>query len=121
MSVEKEVVDLIKTADMTDIVRLLVKHAGMRRIIEELIDGLEGYTDDYVVQLKDGLQTAFDNYEARYEQEDETAGLCVECHVSEPMDGKNMCCTCYFGDNIGTACEYPCPFPDCENYDENVG
>lgn len=113
MSLDNEIAVLIKTAGMTDIVRLLVKHAGMRRIIEELIDGLEGYTDDYAIQLRADLQVAFDNYESRYDQ---TKSLCVECHVSEPMNGKDMCCTCYFGDNIGTACEYPCPFPDCENH-----
>lgn len=40
---------------------------------------------------------------------------CKECHIAAPTYG-DLCCTCYFGDNIGTAC-YPgeCEFPGCEN------
>lgn len=46
---------------------------------------------------------------------------CQECHITEASyvgdSGKDLCPTCYFGDNTGTACDPgECEFQSCPNY-----
>lgn len=46
---------------------------------------------------------------------------CQECHICEAAyvtdTGRNLCATCYFGDNIGTACDPgECDIESCCNF-----
>lgn len=55
----------MKNVDVRRCLSEIIHQNGLKILLEELIDIMDG-DEDYIVKLREGLQTALDNYNNRY-------------------------------------------------------